>query len=422
MTSGGRALSPRAVWTNLSVVSAAHAVIHATTVLMPLVYPILHDTYHISFTEIGFLVAIPSFIGGMLQLAFGYLGRYLARKTMIGVGNLLVGASMFLTGTATSYSAFMSWTILGRIGGAPQHPVGSALLTDTFARDRRGLALAGHVAGGNLGTLVVPLMGAALIRHFGWQPTVMLFGLPGLVAGAAVLLFVREPAGVARAPAQRASRERVGSFWAPLRSRGVLLVILASVVAAGGRGVGTLTTYLPLYLRSSLGLPAAVVATLFTILLAGSVVGPLAAGRLSDAVGRRPLLLVSYGLAALFTVAVPFVGGATSALWVLVVVIALLGLTAYAESPLLQAYLTDQAPEGLKDDALGWYFTLAFGVGSLWGAVLGFIIDHAGFPVALWTMAASYVLAAVVLLGIPAAPRRAATAADDGALRAGMTE
>jgi FSR family fosmidomycin resistance protein-like MFS transporter len=400
-------LSRGAAWTNLSVVSAAHAVIHATVVLMPLVFPILHSQYHISYTQIGLLVSIPSFIGGMLQLAFGYLGRYLARRTMIGVGSLLVGASMFLTGTTTAYSGFMGWSILGRVGGAPQHPVGSALLTDSFPSDRRGFALAAHVAGGNLGTLVVPLIGAALIAHFGWQPTVMLFALPGLVAGTAVLLFTREPAGMGRPIPPSPGANRLAALLAPLRSRGVLLVMLASIVAAGGRGVGILTTYLPLYLRSGLGLPAREVALLFTLLLLGSVVGPLAAGRFSDTTGRRPMLLISYALAALFTAALPVVAGRSLPLWMLVAVIGLMGLTAYAESPLLQAYLADQAPSGLKDAAFGWYFTLAFGVGSLWGGVLGYVIDRAGFAPTFWIMAGSYIAAGLVLLGVPASARPA---------------
>jgi FSR family fosmidomycin resistance protein-like MFS transporter len=402
------ALSRAGAWTNLSVVSAAHAVIHATVVLMPLVFPILHSRYHISYFEIGLLVSVPSFIGGMLQLVFGYLGRYLARKTMIGVGNLLVGATMFLTGTTTAYPGLMLWSILGRIGGAPQHPVGSALLTDSFGDKRHGFALAAHVAGGNLGTLVVPLVGAALIRRFDWQPTVMLFALPGLVAGAAVLLFAREPAEVvSRAPAPSGAN-RLATLFAPLRGRGALLVIAASIIAAGGRGVGVLTTYLPLYLRSDLGLPVDEVAVLFTLLLVGSVAGPLVAGRLSDSAGRRPVLLVSYVTAALFTAMLPLVAGRSLPQWALVAVIGLIGLTAYAESPLLQAYLADQAPEGFKDAAFAWYFTLAFGVGSLWGGVLGYVADHGGFAAVFWIMAGSYILAGLVLLGVPRAPRRAA--------------
>lgn len=406
------ALAPRLVWTNLSVVTAAHAVIHATVVLMPLVYPILQAQYGYSYTQIGLLVGASSFAGGLLQLAFGYLGRYVARKTMIGVGNLLVGLGMFLTGTSTSYATLMAWTVLGRIGGSPQHPVGSAMLTDTFARDRHGFALAAHVAGGNLGTLAVPLAGAALIARFGWQPTVMLFALPGLVAGTAVLLFAREPAEH-KAPgrmepvngATPAIGQSLRAFLAPLRHRGVLLIILASIAASGGRGVGVLTTYLPLYLRNDLNLSDSTVALLFTLLLAGSVIGPLAAGRLSDVAGRRGMLLFSYVSAALVTAALPLVAGKAASIWSLVVVIGLMGLTAYAESPLLQAYLSDHAPERLKDAAFGWYFTLAFGVGSLWATVLGGIIDRAGFAASFWVMAGSYLLAGAIVLTVPALPR-----------------
>ncbi len=400
--------SRRTAWANLLSVSGAHAVIHATVVLMPLVYPILKQQYGLTYTQIGLLVAVPSIVGGLLQLAFGYLGRFVARKVLIGVGNLVVGVSMFLTGTATAFAAFMGWGVLRSVGGAPQHPVGSAILTDSFGRERHGFALAAHVAGGNVGTLLVPAVGTALIAHFGWQPTLMLFALPGLVAGTAVLLFARDPmparpvaAPASQTPASAAPTAR--SAFAPLRHRGVLLVILASIFAAGGRGVGVLTTYLPLYLQNDLRLSRGTVAALFTLLLIGSVVGPLAAGRLSDRLGRRPMLLLSYGLAATFTVMLPLLGGLHLSLWPLVGLIALLGLAAYAESPLLQAYLADNAPVAEKDAAFGWYFTLAFGVGSLWGAVLGWLIDHASFTTMFWVMAGSYVAAALVLLGVPRA-------------------
>ena len=397
-----------AAWANLTSISGAHAFIHATAILMPLVYPILQHQYGFSYTAIGLLVAVPSFVGGLLQLVFGYLGRYVARKVMIGVGNLVVAASMVLTGLAASFPAFMGWFVLRQVGGSPQHPVGSSLLTDTFGKERHGFALAAHVAGGNLGTLLVPSIGTALILHFGWQPTVMLFALPGLVAGTAVLLFAREPAAVVvvdaggakpkkSAPAAPSRRD----LFAPLRHRGVLLVIAASLVAAGGRGVGILTTYLPLYLSGGLKLAPDVVAALFTILLVGSVIGPLAAGRLSDRTGRRPMLLISYGFAALFTVLLPLLAGWSLPLPFYFVEIALLGLAAYAESPLLQAYLADHVPDEQKDAAFGWYFTLAFGVGSVWGAVLGALIDRTGFAVTFFVMAASYVAAAGILLWVP---------------------
>jgi FSR family fosmidomycin resistance protein-like MFS transporter len=79
---------------DLFLVSGAHAVIHAMTVLMPLIYPIIQVEYHLSYTQIGLIVAIPSAIGGFLQIFFGLLSRYILRKVMLGVGNILVGTNI----------------------------------------------------------------------------------------------------------------------------------------------------------------------------------------------------------------------------------------------------------------------------------------------------------------------------------------
>ena len=70
----------------------------------------------------------------------------------------------------------------------------------------------------------------------------------------------------------------------------------------------------------------------------------------------------------------------------------------YAESPLLQAYLADTASPAMRDAAFGLYFSLAFGVGSIWSAILGWEIDHFGFGAAFVTMALSFLAAGGLLL------------------------
>ena len=52
-----------------------------------------------------------------------------------------------------------------------------------------------------------------------------------------------------------------------------------------------------------------------------------------------------------------------------------MGLFIFAESPQLQALLADIAPPTIRDASFALYFTLAFGVGSLWTALYGVIID-----------------------------------------------
>jgi MFS family permease len=81
-----------------------------------------------------------------------------------------------------------------------------------------------------------------------------------------------------------------------------------------------------------------------------------------------------------------------------------MGLFSFAESPQLQALLADITPPGIRDAAFALYFTLAFGVGSLWVAGYGVIIDGlgnaSGIPIAFAIMAVTFVLAALGTLPI----------------------
>jgi MFS transporter, FSR family, fosmidomycin resistance protein len=404
---------------DLFLVSAAHAVIHAIAVLMPLIYPLLQIEYHLSYTQIGLIVAIPNIVGGLLQIVFGLLSRYILRKVMLGVGNILVGISTFFTGTIVGYWSLMTWSMMSRIAGAPQHPVGSSYLTDRYGRKRHGYALAWHVAGGNIGTLAVPLVAGPLLGLWGWRPVLYLAALPGILVGIAILIIVDEKNLLDRripsikrefAPengtVQTNSSNRTRANWKtglanmlqPLRSRTLLLIMIASIIAAGGRGLGNVTTYVPLYLQNVRHLDSGTISILFTILLIGSVLGPLIGGRLSDLAGRRLLLLMFYGASTITTLFFVFVTGPGMAFWLIPISLLLLGFAVYAESPLLQAYLADSAQPEQRDVAFGLYFALSFGIGSAWTGILGWMIDHFGFDAAFWTMAGSYVLAGLTLL------------------------
>src|SRR5713226_3721854 len=245
---------------DLTLVSAAHAVIHALSVLMPLIYPFIQLEYHLSYTQIGLIVAIPNAVGGLLQIFSGLLSRYILRKVMIGVGNILVGVSTFFTGTIIGFWSLLLWSTLSRIAGAPQRPVGSSYLTDRYGRKRHGYALAWHVAGGNIGTLAVPLIAGPLLGIWGWRPVLYLAALPGIIIGIAILILVEEKDLLDRrikvAPAS--SDNRPGRDWKtglkalfqPLRHRTLAIIMLVSIIAAGGRGLGNVTTYVPLYLQN----------------------------------------------------------------------------------------------------------------------------------------------------------------------------
>ena len=75
-----------------------------------------------------------------------------------------------------------------------------------------------------------------------------------------------------------------------------------------------------------------------------------------------------------------------------------------------------------RDVSFAAYFTLAFGVGSLWVAIYGVVIgragEAAGLPIVFWLMATTFVAAAFTTLPIrtPARPAGVRDGAAEGHL------
>src|SRR5438034_2425741 len=139
------------------------------------------------YRQIGLLVGVSQAFGQGLQWLTGYLGRFVQRKVLLGIGTVAQGVCFGLAGFSQGFLDLLVWQSLTRLAGSPQHPNGNALLLDYFGRTHRGRALAMHYAGGNLGTVLVPLVGALLLGAFGWRTTLAYFALPAIVIGLLVL-------------------------------------------------------------------------------------------------------------------------------------------------------------------------------------------------------------------------------------------
>jgi len=380
----------------LTLLALGHAVIHAQSALMPLVYTELTVEFALDAGDIGTFIAITTAVGGTMQLAYGFLTRYVARPALLAGGQLIFGASLVSAGLAQGIGQLLASISAARIGASPQHPVGNALLSDTFPSERRGFAISAHISGGNIGTILVPVVGAGLLAAIGWELTLVAFGIPALIVGALIAAAVRED----HAAYRRAARES-GSVWGQigevLRRGDMRLILGASLVAAGGRGLDIVAPFMLLYLLGPLALPRETVNILYALLLVGAVVGPILAGSLSDRFGRRRTLVAYYGLSAIGILA--FLAAGANLLF-LVPLLLPFGTAVFSESPVLQAYLADRAEGPLRDVAFAVYFTCAFGIGAFWAFVVGSVVDAVGYPPAFGLMAASYVAAAILLLAV----------------------
>jgi MFS family permease len=380
----------------LWLLSIAHAVNHAQAVILPLVFVRIIDEFGVSVQAVAFVSAAGSLSAGIVQASFAWLTRRMPRRVLMGVGGLLFGAGFAAQGLSPSFPAFAVTNVLSRIGGSPQHPVGNGLLAEQFPPEQRGMAISAHIAGGNVGTVFIAVFGAALLATFDWRGTSILLGIPAALIALAILRWVRE-AGTDRAAAiaEGSVSEGLRAVW---RDATIRRIYLASIFGGGGRGLGTANLFALLYLSHVLKLEAGLTNLMYAGLIVLSVPMPLVAGWLSDRLGRRPIIVGAYlGGAVGFLVFIA-AGPSLVGLWVGLVI---MGLFSFAESPQLQALLADVVSTPLRDVTFALYFTLAFGVGSLWTAMYGAIIEAIGetdgLPIVFVLMAASFVIAAVIM-------------------------
>ena len=390
----------------VGLVSMAHAISHAYGALLPLILPALREELGLTYTQIGLMFTVSNLVWSPLQLGFGVLGRYVSRKLLLGIGHICQGLAVVGTGLTQSFGDLMAWRVASRIADGPQHPIGNALISQGFSVERRGLGLAINAASSNLGTVAVPMLGGLLIATLGWRSTLGLFGLVGIIIGALIVGLLEDNREHVRNSQGTAN---VGTeLWALLQQRDALLLLISHVVAAGGRGMSVATLYVPLYLSQTLGVDQVHLGGLLTLMMAGSVVGPLLAGPLSDCIGRKPVLLLDYTFSCLCFGGLLLVGANP---WTLTVVLILTGIAVYSEGAVMQTALAEVADRTSIDMLFGLYFMIGAAIGAPWAVFLGKLVDLYGFPAAFITMGVSQVVAGLCVLFVRIRPVRSAAPA-----------
>jgi MFS transporter, FSR family, fosmidomycin resistance protein len=390
----------RTLW----LLSIAHAVNHAQAVLLPLVYLRIIIEFGVSEGTVAILASVGSVATGLVQLSYAKLTRMISRRKLLAAGGLLMGGGFAAQAAAPNFPILALTNITSRLGGSPQHPVGNGLLAEQFPEHRRGFAISAHIAGGNVGTVVVAIAGVWLMANLGWRGSVVLFGIPAVVIALAILLLVKETGEDRAAAIARGSvRDAFGTI---LRDPDHRWIYLASVLGGGGRGLGVVNLFVLLYLSSVIRLDEGTTGLMYGALIVFSVPAPLVAGWLSDRFGRKPLIIGVYLGGAVGFAVFMLVGPSLIGLWAGIV---LMGIFSFAESPQLQALLADIAPPTIRDASFALYFTLAFGVGSLWTALYGVTIDAIGagrgLVIVFWVMAATFVAAALAVVPVRAGGR-----------------
>jgi predicted MFS family arabinose efflux permease len=337
------------------------------------ILPLVGDELGIREALLGTLVSAYSVMVGIFAVISGPFSDRVGRRQILlagtGLMTLGLGAHLFVTG----YLSFILVRVLAGIAGGILSGSAVSYVGDYFPYDRRGWATGWVMSGAAFGQILGIPLGVVLAGAFGFRTPFLLFAV--CMAATFVLIFLRIPQpGVQRSSAPVTLSGATRDYLAMLRRPGV-------AAAAGAfflmfLGVSFYVVYLPTWLEREIGATANQIGLLFLVGgVANVLVGPQA-GRISDRVGRKGIIVFSCtGLAVAMAFTTVVVGSVGAAFPYFFLVMALVAMRVGPFSALLTALVSDERRGSLLS------LTVALGqVGFAVGASLsGIIYEQSGY-------------------------------------------
>ena len=364
----------RTVFAVLFAISFSHLLNDTIQALLPSIYPMLKDSYRLSFTQLGLITFTFQVTASLLQPLVGYLTDKRSMPFSLPVGMSLTLAGLVALAYAGDFTHILIAAALVGAGSAIFHPEASRIAFMAAGR-RRGLAQSLFQVGGNAGSAVGPLLAALIIVPRG-QRAVLGFSVLALL-GVVVLWCIGR---WHRSNPHRLQRKRAAAVRdahgeaAVLPRRRVVFAVCVLVALTFSKYVylSSLTSYYTFYLIDRFHLSVQNAQYHLFILLAAVAAGTIAGGPVGDRVGRKRVIWVSILGVAPFSLWLPHASLATTA--VLSVFIGLILASAFSA---ILVYAQELMP-GKVGMVAGLFFGLAFGVAGIGSAVLGKVADHTG--------------------------------------------
>jgi FSR family fosmidomycin resistance protein-like MFS transporter len=374
----------------LGAISIAHFLNDLIQSLIPAIYPLLKDSFQLSFTQIGLITLTFQMSASLLQPAVGlYTDRHPQPYSLTwGMGCTLIG--LIALSLAPSYGLLLLAVALVGTGSAVFHPESSRVARMASA-GHYGLAQSIFQVGGNGGTSAGPLLAALIVIPQG-RPSLAWFSLVALLA-----MFILWRVGGWYQ--QQQSQARLKPLASVQRKKGrpsavwplvVLLVLMFSKFFY----TTSLHSYLTFYLMHKFQVPVQAAQLHLFVFLFGVALGTMMGGPIGDRIGRKQVIWWSIFGAAPFALTLPY----ASLFWTgpLTFVIGLFMASAF---PAMVVYAQELFP-GKVGMISGLFFGLAFGLAGIGAAILGWLADMHGIE-AIYRLCAWLPLLGVAAVLLP---------------------
>ncbi len=364
-------------------ISLGHTFTHWYPATFFIILPYLTKELNLSYSQAGFLITLQSLAGTIINFPAGMMVDMIGKTGLIMVISLAwTGIPYFFLGMVESYLIILFCMVLIGIGNYLWHPAAMSVLSAQYP-ERRGLALALHSLGANLGDTIAPLVIGFTLTLITWRTSLFFNIIPGLLMGF-ILWRILFRKGISKVHIKGES-QNIKDYWRGIRKliRNKNLIFLSLLSGLRAMTQNGLSTFLPIYLVKELSLNPALVGSYIAVMQGAGMVSSPFSGLLSDKRGRKQV--INAGL--LTTSLIIFLLVFLNIKWIFIAVMAFLGFFLYSLRPVIFAWVMDVTPKEMGGTTVGILFGVQSFFMTISPVVCGIIADQFGLGVAFYFLA-----------------------------------
>jgi len=365
----------KTVFKVLLAISFCHLLNDTVQSLLPAIYPLLRDTFHLDFGQIGLISFTTTFTASLLQPLVGlYSDRHHKPYFLaIGMGITLIG--LVTLSLAPSYATVLIAAALVGMGSSVFHPE-SSRVARMASGGRHGMAQSLFQVGGNAGSSLGPLLATFVLprgqRSIAWFSFLALMAMILLVdIGAWTRKRRAAQAELRAAPLAVHVTPMHAEPHAHLPRKKIVLslAVLATLMFSKFFYLASISSYYTFYLMDKFQVSVRSAEFHLFAFLGAVAAGTFFGGPVGDRMGRKVVIWYSILGVLPFTLLLPY----ANLFWtgILSVVIGLILASAFST---ILVFAQELVPTKVGTIS-GTFFGLAFGLGGIGAALLGKLAD-----------------------------------------------
>ncbi|RMV68010.1 Fosmidomycin resistance protein [Pseudomonas caricapapayae] len=352
----------------VGAVAFAHLINDLIQALLPSIYPMLKESFSLSFAQIGLLAMVYQFTASLLQPWIGLYTDKHPKPYLLPCGMVMTLLGVAVIAYAKSYEVLLLGSAVVGVGSAIFHPE-AARVARMASGGRYGTAQSTFQTGGNTGSALGPLLAAMIVIPNG-QPAVAWF-----MIAAAIGLWVLSRVSAWTINHGHSQLKRLSkSTGSGLSQRKVLqaVAVIAILLFAKFAYTASFSNYFTFYLIERFGLSTQESQLYLFVFLGAGAVGTFFGGPIGDRIGRKAVIWISFLGVAPFALLLPYV----TLGWTLCLIVPI-GLIMSSAFSALVVYAQEAVP-GKVGMISGVMSGMMFGIGGISAAGLGALADTHG--------------------------------------------